>query len=278
MTARPDHVRPDPVPLGDGRVVRGIVQRTHSAPLGVRCWDVVHDQQVAGGLVVRATPAAGGPTTVASPTAEGIHGFVHLPGTRASERGPVADFPPGAPHVVEVLDRLGRFNPVRVLVTAPAAYPLPEPIILFPAPTRVPPPGFTAVRASLRFENTSVPEASGRRLRPASHAVLAVTVAGVEHLGVADRRGEVLVLVPLERFEAGLPPSRQTRVATVSVRCDPGLAGAVTTPLLADIVAQPVRAHDEGPVFRPDHTVPLAFGADIPLTSPDRSELLLEAT
>lgn len=278
MSARPGHLRPDAVPLGDGRVVRDIEERAHTAPLGVRCWDVVRDRQVTDGLVVRTTPVAGAPTVVASRTSTGTYGFVHLPTTRTSERRPVTDFPDGEPHVVEVLDRLGRFNTARVLVPAPSAFPLPEPIVLFSAPTRVPPPGFAAVRASLRFEDTSVPAATGRRIRPAAHAVLVVTVDETEHLGVADRQGEVLVLVPMDRFDAGLPPSLQERFATVDVRCDPDLAAREATPVIADIVAQPTRAHDEGPAFLPDHTVPLAFGADIPLTSPDRSELLLEAT
>ena len=271
-------LRTNPVVVGDGREIRVMDDLVHTAPLGIGCWDSVLDRPVRDGLIVSATPAAGGQTSVAHRSSSGIYGFSSLPTTRAAERGPVAEFPPAEPYVIEISDRLDRFVSMRVEVGVPAALPSPPPIMLFPSPNRPTPDGFAAVRASMRIEDTSVPLASGRRVRNTAHAVMSVTSDGVDHVGVIDRNGEGVVFVPFDRFAAGVPPQAQTRIATLSVRFDPALTlDTGTVPLFADIAAQPVRPHVEGPIFRPDHTFEIEFGSDVSLTSPDRSELMLQA-
>lgn len=270
--------RPNPFVIGDGREVRVMETLVQSAPLGLRCWDSVLDRPVSDGLVVHATPVAGGATTRARRSSSGVFGFTSLPTTRAAERRSVAEFPAPETYTVDIFDRLTRFVPIRVLVDAPTAFADPAPIVLFPSANRPTPDGFAAVRSTVRIERTSIPAASGRRVRPAPHAVLIVTVEGVDHIGVADRSGEAVVFVPFDRFAAGVAPNRQTRNGALTVRFDPALSTPdAPLPVFADIAAQPVRAHLEGPVFRPDHTFAIGFGSDISLTSPGWSELMLQA-
>lgn len=269
--------RPNPVVIGDGREVRVLEQVVRSAPLGVRCWDAVLDRPVRDGLVVRATPTGGGPTTIAHRSSSGVFGFARLPTTREAERGPVADFPAPTPYSVEITDRRQRFVTMRVELDVPSVFPLPAPVVLFSSPERPRPEGFAAVRASLRIEDPTVPAASGLRVRPAQHALIVVTSDGLDHVGLADGNGEAVVFVPFDRFASGVAPQAQTLDATLTIRFDDALAGAAgQRPLFADIAAQPVRGFLEGPAFEPDHTFEIAYGRDVALTSPGRSELLLD--
>lgn len=268
--------RPNPVVIGDGREVRIVEELVHSAPLGVRCWDATLDRPVTDGLVVRATPATGGATTTARRSSSGVYGFASLPTTRPAERRPVDAFPAPTTYLVDIADRRGRFLPMRVELPVPSVFPQPEPVVLFSAPDRPRPDGFGAVRASLRIEDTSIPAASGRRERAAAWAMVTVDVGGVEHVGLAGRSGEAVVFVPFDRFVVGVAPEHQALDATLAVRFDPARPDD-PLPLFADITAQPVRGHGEGPAFRPDHTFPVAPAADITLTSPGRSELMLDA-
>lgn len=270
--------RPHRVVIGDGREVRVMEEPAQTAPLGLRCWDAVLDRPITDGLVVHATPAAGGATTRAGRSSSGVLAFASLPTTRAAERRPVSEFAATDQYIVDVFDSLGRFAPIRVLLDAPTAFPDPAPIVLFPSANRPRPDGFATVRATVGIENTSVPVASGRRVHPAAYAVLTVTVEGVNHIGVADRAGQAVVFVPFDRFAAGVAANRQSRDGTLSVQFDPALSAPDgPLPVFADIAAQPTRAHLEGPMFRPDHTFAIALGPDMSLTSPDRSELMLQA-
>ena len=262
--------RPHRVVIGDGREVRVMEEPAQTAPLGLRCWDAVLDRPITDGLVVHATPAAGGATTRAGRSSSGVLGFASLPTTRAAERRPVSEFAATDQYIVDVFDSLGRFAPIRVLLDAPTAFPDPAPIVLFPSANRPTPDGFATVRATVGIENTSVPVASGRRVHPAAYAVLTVTVEGVDHVGVADRAGQAVVFVPFDQFAAGVaadPPVAATArsASSSTLHCRRPTARAC---VLRHRSSQPTRAHLEGPMFRPDHTFEIEFGPDLVLDEP----------
>jgi hypothetical protein len=231
--------------------------------------------------VVRARHRDGGPWTRAQESSSGVHGFVALPTTRAAEHRPVADFGAAAPYIVEVVDLRGRFLPLRVEASAPTALEAAGTVLLFPSPDRPVPPGFTAVRATLRHEDADVPAASGRRVRPARHAFATLTLDGVAHdgvphVGIADAGGELVVVVPLTDVEAGVPLSAQTAEVVLEVRFDPSLAPDPTPlPLLEDILDQPV-VPVVGATTALELPVALDYRDDVILRSPGRSELLLQ--
>jgi hypothetical protein len=267
--------RLNPIPIPDGRSVHILEEVTRTAPLGIRFADAVLSAPVRGGLVVRARHRDGGPWTRARESSSGVHGFVTLPTTRTAERRPVAEFGAAEPYIVEVVDLRGRFLPMRVEASAPVAL-AGGTVLLFPSPDRPVPPGFTAVRATLRYEDADVPAASGRRVRPSRHAFATLTLDGVAHDGIADGGGELVVVVPLAEVEAGIPLSAQTAEGVLRVRFDPGLAPDPTPlPLLEDIVDQPV-VPVVGAATALDLPVALDYHDDVILRSPGRSELLLQ--
>jgi hypothetical protein len=181
-------------------------RRTWVAPLGVRLLDRHRDVALNDPAIrVTARRADGrGPAVTATLASSGLYGFATLPGLRDFEQG-VAPAAPDPPHrfLLRVEDSLGRFLPTTSPTDAPS-----DPIrnvLLFSAPTRVPPPGFALVRATIT---------AGDGHTPAPFAVLEATLNGGARAfhGIADRRGEVALLLPYpdaldapETFEPDAP-------------------------------------------------------------------------
>ena len=142
----------------------------------------------------------------------GLVSLHHLPGLHDQEF-PLTEppLPPTPPRtfVVTVEDRLGWFLPALFLIDLPLLEPGSFPVVaerplidayVFSAPTRPIPPGFAAIRAEFRDRDT---------LEPVGHAVLRATIAGSSGIGIADRQGRVLALLPtptVDRLRLGSPP------------------------------------------------------------------------
>jgi hypothetical protein len=199
--------------LADGRRYAVLEELATFCPLGLRFWDAVADDQVRGGLRVRAWPLpARRPVVDAFRTASDVYAFQNLPGLLDVERPP---FPPAPaspvvtrPFVVEVRDLERQFLPVAFGVDLPLpqrglflpalagspAGALPG-FYLFSSPVRQMAPGVAAVRAELMDAAAGV---------PARWALVRVTIAGQgERWGLADEAGRVAVQFPLPLLAPG---------------------------------------------------------------------------
>lgn len=182
---------------------------TRVTPIGIRFWDEVSTRVISDGLVVEVY-AKGEPERrlAAGPNSVGVFVLPRLPGPRdpAFELGTgEAAFWQNVqprPHVIEVSDRNGHFQPftidqplpARGLAVPPCLRPMKPPaeaVPLFSAPARPVPEGMAVLRADLMH----VPQ-PGKPV-PASWAVLEVLVAGQAPVrGVADCEGRVAVIFP----------------------------------------------------------------------------------
>lgn len=230
--------------------------------LGIRFWDPATDRQVHDGLEVMARPQAAPHLTVTGrPTPSGIYAFQGLPGLETAEY-PLIDPSPGAPasppHIhpywVDVVDRYGRFSPLRFDLTLPLPYRgvyrpaangspsenSPDRVYLFSSPARQVTPGLAVIRTCLQVRATGA---------PAAFALLEAEVAGHRWYSIADRRGCTAVFLPYPTFitqlgtsPPGLPPADQQWPVTVRLRHDPALAATLdkaTIPGLRQIRNQP---------------------------------------
>lgn len=294
MTARPDTVLMD-----SGRQVRVVEEITTSAPLGVRFWDWAVDRPVREGLLVRARPASGGRLATARPSSSGVYGFLTLPTTREAERGSIENFGVPDDYVVGVWDAAGRYVPMCLTVAAPVAGVQPAPgtlppvdgtspslpgFALFSAVTRPVPAGQLAVRLELRDADREAVGSPGS-FDPAAHALVSVTVEGETWYGVSDAQGRVLLVAPTPTMAVptagGGPLDLNAQRWDVELRIHydrltreafPGI------PDFADIADQPdatAKFTDTG--FSVSHTAVLAYGEELAVTSPQRSDLLVKA-
>jgi len=215
-------------------------------PLGIRFWDLALNSEVTDGLVVNLRLLnSQAPPLYARQTPSGAFAFFGLPGLRTAEypegqdqTGPARTFT----YIVTVQDTVGRFLPEVLVYTldqtgAVSINGIPDSArgarlaYLFSAPTRPVPPGLGGVRAYLIDDATNA---------PAAWAVVQVQVDGQAEVwpGIADDRGQVLILVPyplVDRLRLGSPPgsgqgtlNSQSWPVTVQVLYSPG---ALTFPL-----------------------------------------------
>jgi hypothetical protein len=178
---------------------------TRLAPLGIRFWDEVSARVVSDGLVVEVYASGDSERrTAARPNRSGVFVLPHLPGSR----DPSFELGTGdaafwqrlqpRPHVLEVNDRTGCFQPFTLdhpapsrMLAMPACLPPANMVPLFSTPARPVPEGMAVVRADL----VHVPVQAAPV--PASWAVLEVRVPGHPPArGVADREGRVAVIFP----------------------------------------------------------------------------------
>lgn len=291
--------RPDTVLLDSGRQVRVVEEITSSAPLGVRFWDWAVDRPVRDGLLVRARPAGGGPLATARPSRSGVYGFLNLPTTREAERGSIDDFGVPGDYVVGVWDAAGRYVPMCLTVAAPVAGVQPVPgalppvdgtspslpgFALFSAATRPVPAGQLAVRFELGDADREVVGSPGS-FDPAAHALVSATVEGETWYGVSDAQGRVLLVAPTPTMAAPtagggpLDLNGQRWDVELRIRYDrltreefPGVPDFAAIAAQADAAA---KFTDVG--FTASHTARLAYGEELAVTSPQRSDLLVKA-
>jgi hypothetical protein len=188
-------------------------------PLGLRFYDTLTGQTVREGLIVTAYSVRE-PSRGQSPilNRSGIYVFQDLPGIRDAEFG-AGDDPywtnvTTRAFIIDVMDRLGRFQPFRVQVDLPykglltnpcaLASPLLETdhalgIPLYSAVTRVVPSGNAVIYASLWDEINA---------RPASWARVEAHLEGKFLMPTfADAQGQVALLFPYpEPFHTVFPP------------------------------------------------------------------------
>jgi hypothetical protein len=272
-----------------GFVARDAV--TLVTPLGLRFRDVATRRIVSDGLDVRHTYARGTRVRTAVVTPSGVWALSRLPGLHDLETGAGDDaYWAAVPALartfeIEVADRLGRYLPLRFQAQAPfrglfepaCGSPLGSPpsagpdIPLFSAPGRPTPPGFGIVLAQLR-------EPSGT---PAAWAALEVHPDGAAAaLGMADDRGRIAVPIPYPEpsSTAGSPPRGSQRSLSaerwalhVGCRYDRSCP-AERPPDLCDALDQAPATLDLQGV-----TLELAYGRELVLRTPGRSEVLVTA-
>jgi hypothetical protein len=225
----------------------------YRTPLAVAFHDLLTDAPVTDGLLVSGRRAGlAGRFRLGHPTPSGVHVLCGLPFLRDAEfphpgpgrREETEDLPSAETFDVDVLveDRLGRFLPTVLLVSAPRddvanaadalsacsalawSVPADTPMFLMSSPARALPRTTAVVRACLRRRATGA---------PAAHAVLVVETPGGRRVGVADTKGNVVVVFPYPDFAVsgtpgsipagshGIPTLAQHWPVTVTVRWQP---------------------------------------------------------
>lgn len=233
---------------------------TRFAPLGIAFYDVATGRRVSEGLRLAYTNARGR-RVFASANRVGVFVLRGLPGQTALERSAGdetiwdddslrTDVP------IELTDTLGRFHELAFSATAPtrglftlacgsgAIVPPGQPlgVPLFPLASRAVPAGTAAVRAELRDTRTG---------EPAAWSLLEVTAPSLPPaLGLADRRGSVVVMLPYPEPAtpgAASPPSHPRRSLsdetwTVEIRAFSSTFAPDPVPDLCTILRQPPAA------------------------------------
>jgi hypothetical protein len=232
---------------------------TRFAPLGIAFYDPATGRRVSDGLRVAYTNARGR-RMFAPVNRVGVFVLRSLPGQTALERSAGdetiwADATLRTDVPVELTDTLGRFHDLVFTATAPsrglfalacggAIVPPGQPlgVPLFPLAGRTVPAGLAAVRAELHDTRTG---------EPAAWALLEVTAPKLPPaLGLADRRGSVVVMLPYPEPTspgAGSPPSHPRRSLsdekwTVEVRAFSSAFPPDPVPDLCTILRQPAAA------------------------------------
>ena len=269
--------------------------------LGIRFWDGARGVPVGDGLVVHARlPGAVSRPGRASPTRSGVYAFHSLPGLRGYEYPANPSVGLGSPpttrrYIVDVVDTLGRFQPVAFGVDAPrpgifptdgaAASPPGDAapgFFLFPAVTATAPSSMAVVRAEVHDRSTD---------EPAGNAVVELTLpGGRREYGIAGDDGRVALVFPHPRFEPTVlspPPTADDArepaswAASVRVRFDrpaqvptaPGLP-----PDLGSLFGQspaPIWATAAGPPAT-ELGVTLVLGQEAVLRTEGESRLLVD--
>jgi hypothetical protein len=276
----------------------------YRTPLAVAFHDLLTDARITDGLVVSGRRSSrGGRFRAGHPTSSGVYVLSSLPFLRDAEfphpapgkRDEIDDLPSAETVDVDVLveDRLGRFLPTVLLLSAPhydvviaadalsacstLAWSVPPdtPMFLMAAPARALPRTTAAVRASLRHHGTGA---------PAAHAVLVVETPVGRTVGVADGKGNVLVALPYPDFAVsgtpgsipagshGIPTLDQHWPITVGVRWQPSTLSfpvGVDVPYVHSIFCQragTLFAADNGP-GHPSLTDTLKYGVELQLTT-----------
>lgn len=203
------------------------------SPFGVRFWDPVADEPVAGGLEVTLRPARGpGAPVRAAANPSGIYVAHRLPGLAAAARGAGdADYWSGLAgrrrFEVQVRDPAGRFHPLRFEALLPAQglflpdCPTSPPgaaeagVNLYSTVLRPAPAGMGVVRAELRHAGSG---------EPAAWAMLAAEHRGVIlGRGVADAEGRVALI-----FACPEPERRRIQSPPEPLSPPPGAAAAIS--------------------------------------------------
>lgn len=187
-----------------------VERRRHRCVLAVVCNDLVLDARVLDGLQLAAWPRSGGRTTMAGQTGSGAYAFHGLPGMGPIEL-PGDDDTTLEPRGfgIEVVDRRGRFVDTVLAVDVPRDGLVTQldlfdgpgdgaldglPVHLFSAPQRALPGHVEVVRASVADRHSGVPV-------PWCRVTVTVDPDGLARRasGVADARGEVVVVIPAPR-------------------------------------------------------------------------------
>ncbi len=244
------------------------------APLGLRFWDPIAGSLVNSDLQVVATsPANPANPVTATVNSRGVYGFVHLPGLRQLESGSGdqdywSHLPAAAKRdfLITVTDSTGRFQPLKLTVTAPikglfaltcagstiaADWPA-STVPLFSASTRPTPAGMAVIRSEVQTAAKT----------PAAWAIVeALWENNVIGRGLTDARGRLALLFPYPR------PALNTLVALVKQRWDIQLRmyhapilGAATLPDLCTVLQQPLLTPALAPI--PTTPVTITFGQE----------------
>ena len=183
----------------------------HRTPLGLRLLDDATGTTVADDLDVRVLPLDGSRALGVFRTPSGIFAAGGARALREWETREIVEQPPDAPRKpaavpvrIEVRDRSGRFHSFAItrLELPHELHSVP----LFSTAARSAPLGMAAVRASLRLADGG----------PAAYHGLEVTPPGATDpvRGIADRRGEIVVLLPYPQPTTGSPPSGRKQPLT----------------------------------------------------------------
>lgn len=185
--------------------------------LGIRFWDHAGNAPVSHDLQVTAWPT-GRPQRKATAfrTGNGIYAFQGLPGLRhleqpTGQRTPWDDDVTPTRFIFEVTDRRRRFLTLAYAVDVPfrgifptdaATSPVADTpgVLLFSAATRTPTPALGLVRAQLMIADPSRPEP----VQPAAYAMMELSIAGEDWVGIAGADGQVALFFPYPDFTSPL--------------------------------------------------------------------------
>ena len=256
------------------------------APLGIRFWDLVSDTPIGTELTVTAYPRNNPAQRVpVIANRSGIYMAAHLPGLREPEQGagdagywqrPAAR----RPFVVEVKDRLRRFQPFQFAIDLPAsglvtldcafrASPLASPpagmprVPLYSTPMRAAPGGMAVLRASL----CDVRDA--RNVVPAAWVLLEARQADrLLGQGIADAKGQIVLMFPWPEPQVPGPPLQQQ---TWTIQVTAAYAPLRPVPTLPDLCAvlnqPPATLWADSDLHTPLTQVVLPFGQETVLRS-----------
>lgn len=284
---------------------QGMERVTRVTALGMRFWDSVRNAAVSDGLEVSAyLPGQPGRRVGAVVNRAAVYFFPHLPGLHDVEFGLVEPNNWNQPQVrrsfvIEVRDRLGRYQPFKFEAQAPTAglfvwdnpllsseslpHPVPAAIPLFASAAYRAPASMAVVRADLRQL------AGGHPQEPAAWAVLQAVRAGYPTVwGLADKLGKVALIFPYPEVARSSGPSGnvgmhipltdQSWVFGLHARFQPTQADQDIPDLQQVLAAASVRLWDRLSPAVELQEVTLKFGEELILrTKPEGlySELLL---
>jgi hypothetical protein len=190
-------------------------------PLGIRFWDPVTDEQIRDALRVTAWPAdAPGRAVTAYRSRSDIYVLQGLPGLRDLEYPsdldePTSSPPPQRPFVIQVEDDQRRYLPAARAVDLPLPYRgvYPRRSTLY-SPSTDAPPGFLLLSTVARQRPSWMAGIYGELFdqvngRPATHAMIQVSVGGEDGYGLSDGEGRFAVWLPypgIAQDITGSPP------------------------------------------------------------------------
>jgi hypothetical protein len=230
---------------------------TVTAPFGVRFWDSVTQKTVGNGFSVFAYPANRKDRRVAAfSSPSGAYAFRGLPGLREFELG-AGDSEfwssiPSREFVIEVEDTLRRFLPFCFRVSLPvrgafnwedsllSSAENPVGVPLFSAPARTPPASVAVLRALLL--DPGLKDRDHERGKPAAWAEVRATIGDRSVRGIADKRGQLLMMFPYPPPSVDLsdPPALHEQTWTIELEAwYRRNAEPPSFPDLAEILDQP---------------------------------------
>ena len=269
-------------------------QITRVTPLGIKFWDDATASVISDGLVVEVYPRGDPERRVAArPNRIGIFVLPRLPGPR----DPAFEFGAGdrafwqrvqpRPHVIEVIDRNGFFQPftveqplpVRGLAMPPCLPPASPPVDavpLFSTSSRPVPTGMAVLRADLMARVPGQTDPA-----PASWAVVEVHVAGQTPVrGLADREGRVAVIFPYPEptpsparpmsppFPSGQSLWDQEWPVRIDVFYDPVVPAPLVPDLCRTLNQGPAMVWSDASASTPLPDQPLRYGQELIVRNP----------
>lgn len=234
--------------------LRDLDRITYRTPLAFHFTDAVTNQSVNNGLRLVAWPYAAGSflpvrqmVTAEKSFQSALYGFHSWPGLARYQLGD--ELPPGSQQfVIQIEDTFNRFLPQIRLLALPLATPQVQEILLFSAPTRTIPPGYTTIRGDLY--HTTPPTGAPplvNVIAPAAWARVTLTIAGTTIHTFADAQGRFVGLAPYPAIPAETLLAAVTWSVTTSVAHSPVAIAADLALLRA---ARPELLPDQTPPFQ----------------------------